>query len=527
MTEPLSIRRIIDRISSGEIRIPAFQRGFVWRPDQVAFLIDSIYKGFPIGTIFLWNTDSRLKIEKNLGQFELPEPKKDYPVNYVLDGQQRITTLFSVFQTELKASVELTETEWFDIYYDVNSDYSLQESSFYALSPAEVDDRRHFPMKTMFDSVNYRKATSNFEEAQIEKIDKVQEKFKEALISTQLLTTDDRGKVAIVFERINRAGTELDIYQLLTAWSWSENFDLQEKFKDLTDSISSFGFGDLSEDQDLQLKCCSAVILGEGTPSSILSLQGEDVRNKFTQIENGIKGSIDFLKKELKIPSLSAMPFSSMVVGLTSFFATENDSGFSITDNQRKQLLKWFWRSLFSRRYSAGVSKHHQVDIAELKKLKENSDYVLKDIPVNIDEYFFLKNQFSAAAVNTKSFVLLLAQNAPKSFLSGANVDLENVLKRVNRNEFHHIFPKKYLEKEGVESAKINCLANFCFINNSDNQKIKDKAPSDYKSLIPAGSLLEVMQHALCPGNSLDLKYEDFLKARIEILFDKVKELIK
>ncbi len=84
MAEPLTIRRLIDRISVGDIRIPAFQRGYVWNPDQVAFLLDSLYKGFPIGTVFLWKTDVRLKTEKNLGQFVLPEPKKDYPVNYVL-----------------------------------------------------------------------------------------------------------------------------------------------------------------------------------------------------------------------------------------------------------------------------------------------------------------------------------------------------------------------------------------------------------------------------------------------------------
>ena len=83
MSDPITIRRLIDRITSGDIRIPAFQRDFVWEPEQVAFLLDSIYKGFPIGTVILWKTDTRLKTEKRLGLFELPEPQKDYPVNYV------------------------------------------------------------------------------------------------------------------------------------------------------------------------------------------------------------------------------------------------------------------------------------------------------------------------------------------------------------------------------------------------------------------------------------------------------------
>ncbi|BAZ13389.1 hypothetical protein NIES4071_52280 [Calothrix sp. NIES-4071] len=99
MSEALTIRKLTERVASGDIRIPAFQRNFVWEPDQVAFLLDSIYKRFPIGTVIFWKTDNRLTSEKDLGRFTLPEPRRDYPVNYVLDGQQRITSLFSVFQT--------------------------------------------------------------------------------------------------------------------------------------------------------------------------------------------------------------------------------------------------------------------------------------------------------------------------------------------------------------------------------------------------------------------------------------------
>ena len=77
-------------------------------------------------------------------------------------------------------------------------------------------------------------------------------------------------------------------YQLLTAWTWSEDFDLQEKFEELFREIEPFGFSDLAEDKDLQLKCCSGVILGEATPSAIMRLRGDEVRNNFEQVKNGI-----------------------------------------------------------------------------------------------------------------------------------------------------------------------------------------------------------------------------------------------
>lgn len=177
MSEPLTVRKLVDRISSGDIRIPAFQRDFVWEPEQIAFLLDSIYKGFPIGTIILWRTDKRLKSEKNLGYFTLPEPRKDYPVNYVLDGQQRITSLFSVFQTDLSPSTK----EWVDIYFDMLAEENVQESLFLALEEPEVDTNRHFPVKTLFDIVGYRSATEKLNTELIKRIDKLQAKFKEYL----------------------------------------------------------------------------------------------------------------------------------------------------------------------------------------------------------------------------------------------------------------------------------------------------------------------------------------------------------
>ena len=160
MSESLTIRKLVGRINSGDIRIPAFQRDFVWEADQVAFLLDSIYKGFPIGTIILWRTDNRLSTEKDLGRFTLPEPEKDYPVNYVLDGQQRITSLFSVFQTELIPN----EGQWIDIYFDMLAAENIQESLFIPLEETEVDQSRHFPANVLFDTVKYRRATENLDD---------------------------------------------------------------------------------------------------------------------------------------------------------------------------------------------------------------------------------------------------------------------------------------------------------------------------------------------------------------------------
>lgn len=524
MAENLSIRKIIERIVSGEIRIPAFQREFVWSSEQVSFLLDSIYKNFPIGTIFLWKTSSRLESERDLGNYTIPDPRKEHPVYYVLDGQQRITSLFSVFQTELTSN---NNYEWLNVFFDFDASEDIQESKFIALQESEIVQGKHFPMSIIFDSTAFYREVSKLEEKKIEIILKVQQVFQEYSLPFQEFETDSKESIAIVFERINRSGTPLNTYQLLTAWSWSADFDLQEQFTELSEELKPFGFGNISQDKDLLLKCCSGIIKGDTSPNTIISLTGEEVRTNFNKIKSGIKGAIEFLKDQLNVQSLEWMPYPSMIVSLSSFFATDRLSGQSYTDRQRKELIRWFWRSNFSRRYDSGIQDKHRNDIKNMLSLKSDENREIANFECLITEDFFKKSIFNTATINTKTFVLMLANSNPKSFISGSNIRLGDVLKIVNKNEFHHIFPKKYLEKLGYEKKKINGLVNFCFLNNADNQKIKDKAPQEYKSLIPTGNIKKIMAAALCPLDSLDMEYEDFINNRCSILVDRGNDLIK
>jgi len=509
MMSDLTIRTLIERVSSGDIRIPAFQRDFVWEPDQVAFLVDSIYKNFPIGTIVFWQTEHRLNTEKKLGSFELPNPKRDYPVNYVLDGQQRLTSLFSVFQTDLVP----TDSSWVDVYFDLNAQSIPQDTSFFALDESEVDPSRHFPIKTFFDTVAYRKATSGLDDEKAALIDSVQAKFKEYRIQNQTFGTQDRNEVAIVFERINRAGTELDLFELLAAWSWSDDFDLIDRFRDLQAKISEHGYEDLTDERDLQLRTCAAVITGETSPNKILDLQGEDIRNRFSEIEAGIVGSIDFLKRELGVVHFNMLPFPGIIVPLSTFFATKSADGVNYSDIQKKKILHWFWRSVFTRRFSSDVSERQASDIRDMRLLREDQNHNFR-FPIFDIKIDFRKSRFSAGTANSKALVLMLANRNPHSFISGAKIDASRVLKKGSRHEFHHIFPRRYLEGIGIESREINSLANICFLTRADNNSIKAKSPGVYFDEMSSDSRRMYLEEAVCEYDDRLLSYEEFLNQR-------------
>jgi hypothetical protein len=525
----IPIRQLLTRVAEGEVRIPAFQREFVWEPDRVQFLMDSIYKGFPIGTLLFWRTREKLQFDRDLGPYVLPAPKDQYPIDYVLDGQQRLTSIFAVFQTELKQAAT-PKVDWVDIYFDMQANEDAQDSQFLALKPEEVDEARHFPLKILFDVTAFGARVRKLDEAEAKVIDDLQTRFKEAQIPVETIETNDHSKIAIVFERVNRGGVPLDTYQLLAAWTWSGDFDLRSKFDDLASELDDGGFGEIGNDPDLLLKCAAAVISDESTARAVVGLKGGDVRDQFSRLTIGIMGAVEFLQKQCGVVSLKVLPYKSMLIPLVRFFATENENGFHPSGDQLATLRAWFWSSCFSRRYSNSVDTALDSDIKAAIQLRETKDASLFNLTLpKLEPEYFLNNVFALTAVNTKTFVLLLASKAPRSFLSGANIDLNTVLLTCNRTEFHHVFPKIFLqEKMGVTKRDEQfCLANFAFLSQTDNRKIKNRPPAEYQEDIPGGAKDDILARAMIPKGALEGSYGDFCKVRAGILVQEALALCK
>lgn len=523
----ITIRQLLQRISDGEIRVPAFQRDFVWEPDRVQFLMDSIYKGYPIGTVLFWRTKEKLSYDRDLGPFSLPEPKKEYPVDYVLDGQQRLTSIFSTFQTELKQNPG-TRVKWVDIYFDLAASSSAQDSQFVALEPGDVNSN-HVPLRVLFDVTEFGKFTRTIkDDNQLRTVDQLQALFKEAVIPVETVETEDHSKIAIVFERINRGGVPLDTYQLLSAWTWSGEFDLRTKFDELATELDEVGFSDLREDPDLLLKCCAAVVKNDASSHAIVDLKGSEVRDSFEILKNGVLGAIDFIRRECGVVSFKVFPYKSMIIPLSRCFATNKSAGFHPDAKQRAALKRWFWHSCFSRRYSNSVDNALAQDLAAMNQLLAGNTAELEKRSIVVTPDYFTENTFNLTSVNTKVFVLLLAAAKPKSFLSAAEVDLNQVLVSCNRTEFHHIFPKNYLAtKEGVtEKAKQFMLANFAFLSQTDNRSIQDKAPSEYSKMIPPGSYDAILEGSIIPKGGFDMTYAGFITARAGLLAEWANRII-
>lgn len=520
--DQLTIRELVELIQRGQIRIPAFQRGFVWLPERVAYLMDSIYKRYPFGSLLFWRTKEKLAVERDLGPFKLPDPKEDYPVDYVLDGQQRVTSVFSVFQRDLPM---VNDIEWQDIYYDLQADKSVQDTQFFALAQDQVDLNRHFPLNVLFDTVAYRKATDRFDDKVKQQIDDMQAVFKEVRIPLQMFRTEEKATVAIIFERVNRQGLPLDTLQLLSAWTWSEDFQLQEQFQDLAEELAPFGFKEVGGDTNLLLRCCAAILKGDASPEALMKLNGATVRERFSEVVNGVKGAVDYMRTQFHVHALDNLPFSTTLVPLCVFFAIDGNRERSYTDDQRRKINRWFWRSAFSKRYSAATLRNLKQDIDEIQKLRDGKPDELGSFAVTVGPEFFLENTFVISNVNTKTLILMLAQVQPVSFISGNAVNLAETLKAANRAEFHHLMPRSFLRQTQQDDVPESVLANMAFMSRADNRALGGAAPSVYRSKMQ-GDEQTVLNHALCPESLFGDAYRVFLAERAAMLAAKAAELI-
>src|SRR5215467_1335103 len=234
----VKIDKLIDRVADGDIKIPAFQRRFVWKQDQVIELLDSIYHNYPIGSILLWNSDEKLKATRNVCGFAIPERPVSYPVNYVLDGQQRLSTIYAVFcknRTQDLSDSNQPELDIFDIHFDLDAAKFRSGSDL-------IQGNHSFPLQSLFDIRAFFEALKPLPEPYQLVVKALHSKFNNYEVPIVTITKRAKTEVGTIFERINNTGTDLSTLDLMVAWTWSEDFHLQEKITELLDLLEGKEF---------------------------------------------------------------------------------------------------------------------------------------------------------------------------------------------------------------------------------------------------------------------------------------------
>jgi hypothetical protein len=472
-------------IDQGRIKIPLFQREFVWAKEQSAKLVDSILKGYPVGTFIFWKTREELRSYKDIGNCELPRtPKGDY-AEYVLDGQQRITSLYAI-RKGVRITKDGREIDYKDIFVDLDYKEGVDdEIVVFDRSP----DRHYVSVHALLTEkmgVFYKTLTP-------EQADLVQEyngrltRYDFSCITIKEYPIDIATEV---FSRINTSGKTLTVFEIMVAKTYDEgrDFDLVEKFEMLRDG------GD-----DVEGDTCLRTAKFETTPEvvaiqSVGALSGKKIRSRdilrlrralfidnWEPMKAALFSAVDFVRHELRIPVSQLLPYHGMLVPLTYFFHAIGNT--KTTRTQRKLLEQWFYWTAYNARYSSGAEAKIVDDLGRMEGLVREEVPAYKSDEIRIEAEEMVDWTFSTSDAQCKMVLCLFAYNEPKTFDSNGIVNLDNSnLKIASSRNYHHFFPKAFLAKTGA-GQRPNLMANITLVDGYSNKyRIRDRAPSVYIS---------------------------------------------
>lgn len=477
---------LIDEIEKGEIKIPQFQRQFVWDIQASAKLIDSILKGYPIGTFIYWRTNERLRSIRNIGDIELALPKDGEFINYVLDGQQRITSLFAALKGEIIKRENGKTDDFSKIYLDFEAEDDdpiafvelgkREENTYVKLTDLMTKGRRFF---------------NSFPEKYDSKIDKYTEILQSYQFRGVNLKDAPIDVATEVFTRLNVGGKDLSLFEIMVAKTYrvkvvndkegnekEDVFDLYEKFEELKERLSEVKYDSISSSTVLQI--ISILLKKECTRKAILKLDKEEVIGKWEETVDCIERAIDFFRG-YGIPVSKLLPYNALLVPFSFFFFKHRTNP---TGDTKKMLEDFFWRASLGFRYSSGVENKLANDV-------EKIDAILKgELPkyewqIDVSADYLVKNGwFSAGRSFVKGILCIYAMHKPKSFDSNIDVNIHNDwLKIANSKNYHHFFPKKYMsDKQSTwDYGMVNHILNITIVDGFLNKhKIRAKAPSEY-----------------------------------------------
>ena len=461
---------LASRILSGDILLPKFQRSFVWERPQIVSLLDSVARGFPIGSVLLWQSRQELRSENRIADLEIALPKPDYPVNYLLDGQQRLSTICGAMHWHGSDP----KSRW-------NLAYDLRNQGFVHLETLDDPPLHQIRLNKLPDAAKYFGQMAALDGGDKEELqaraNALFNRFKDYKIATVTLGDMSIDDVAPIFERINSSGTQLTIVDLMRAATWSPDFDLIDTIDALLSAVSSKDFGTI--DKKVVLRDLSAAAGGGFSTDSIddlRKLQPDALTAAAEDTKQAYLRTVDFLATQMRIPSAQIVPYSNQLTVLAEIFRRVS----APTAGQYTAITKWFWRTAVAGYFSGWNTGAMASDLKAVGEFASgNAAELAADVTAPRAEIWTTR-QFRANNAHAKLLAIILAHRDPIDLLTGQRIDPGNALAWTNQKEFHHFFPRDYLDNKGVARQRINALANIVMLTSDSNKKISNRAPSDY-----------------------------------------------
>jgi len=558
------ITTYLDDLKNGEYQIPTFQRNVVWEKQNVKKLWDSIYKFYPLGSILVWKTKTKLQNHRQIGghKFKFNIEKSEY--QYLLDGQQRTTSLLtSLYGGEIEGKKDFNPTLYVDVTIQNKDEVDDENYKKRFLYFDEIDDKngkykrniqnqqkyndgfiiKLIDIKENFNNIlnNLMSKLNDFQHPIIQELMRIKGVLDNYNLSFIELKGIEVTEVCQIFERINQAGKPLDIFDIVVAKTFrpktdeDKGFYLRELIDDFKNQENSSLFFNISNFDYLQI---IAIIIREHIENSgiknitdryLNEIKSEQIEQVWDETKKAILKTFDFFENHLNIKTPQLIPYRYFYLTISNYFYENKTPDYNF-------LKQYFWF----------YSMHDDDLLSNTTDIKNHIELMNKNKLENLyefDRFLIDKNElrnatYSSKGIYSRAILSLYSSRRPKDWqFKDRDVVTNNIFISTEKPNLHHIFPLNFIEQNaGKNKLNKDSLMNIAYLTQLTNLQISDKSPLEYLKKYDDENFEDVLKTHLIPLEILHLGRDNkmpddaldkFIDLRVDIIIEELKNILK
>jgi hypothetical protein len=473
----MKISTILDHIDSGHMALPEFQRGYVWNRDQVRGLFDSLYRRHPVGGLLVWATESKTADHRGDG------PLAAGVVKLLLDGQQRITSLYGVVRGRAPKFFDGSAQAFTGLRFHLETEtFAFYQPLKMQGDPLWVDVTELMQKGTAGLGEFVTRLTSVPELSPkvgdyVGRLSRLLGIVEVDLHNEEVTGPDKTLDVVVdIFNRVNSGGTKLSKGDLALAKICADWPDARDTMKAKLREWNKAGF---QFNLDWLLRSVNTALTGEAKFQFLHEKSAEEIQNGLKRAAKHVDTSLNMIGGRLGLDHDQVF-FGRFGVPVMVRYLDKRSSPMDM--KERDKLLFWFVQAAMWGRFSGSTESFIDQDLAALEGEDGGLDKLLEQLRLWHGGLRAEPGHFTGWSLGARFYpvlYLLTRMGESRDWATGLPLKA-NLLGKMSRLEVHHIFPKAQLYKRKFKRPEVNALGNFCFLTKDTNLDISDRLPEDY-----------------------------------------------
>ena len=522
----MKIGVILDQIDLGSMALPEFQRGYVWNRDQVVGLMESLYRRHPVGGLLVWVTSTEVALEaQTRGGDELPPGT----VKLLLDGQQRITSLYGIIRGSAPKFFDGNEEAFTNLHFH------LENEVFARYQPQRMKDDPLWISVTELMEQGVGRFLQRFVnnpdlaprlEQYLNRLNRI-DGIKEIDLHIEEVTGADKtvDVVVDIFNRVNSGGTKLSKGDLALAKICAGLPEARDEMKERLDKWRHHGFHFKLE---WLLRCVNTLLTGEALFTALADVAPDAFRNGLDRAEKRIDYLLDTISSRLGLDHDRVLGSRYSFPLMVRYI---DDRGGTLTDPvERDRLLYWYVNTFLWGRYAASTESVLNRDLSLIENPDGALDRLIGELRQVRGSLELSPGDFAGYSRGARFYPMLymLTRVWKSRDWDSGNELASHMLGRLSSLELHHIFPKAKLYAAEFELSQVNALANFTFLTKETNLHVSDRDPAEYLAVYDKKERDLITSHRIPTDPALWQmdRYPEFLARRRELLAEAANEFL-